>query len=617
MGKKVSRRKFLGGLGTAAAAAAATACQPKTVIVERTVEVEKEKIVTQVVEVEREVTKIVAGTPVVEKVVETKVVTPTPIPTPTLAPGGWYVNYPPFNKYDPVKVFTHARGAGAAAKFIKGDSAEYHRGDAFSEEMTGIRFSPKIIYASGGEHREKLNLAMAANDLPDFFSSWPFDMYGQMVEAGLVKDITDLWEEHAPQAFKDIMAWGDGMLWEPLTVDGRIYGTPLCKWIGQDEKIQWFRRDWFDKVGATDPPTTLDELYEIMKAFVEAKVAGDDRPTIGLPINQDLNTWINSTDPIFGAYGVMPGYWKLMDDGSVVNYSVTEGAKEALALLNKWYQEGLVNQEFFTLEVGKSAELVMQGQVGLMYGPFWCGRWPQPQSIANEKAREIDAVWEMSEIPTGPAGRGTKFTLPVQGAHCANASMSDEDWIAALEHRIWVYQLTAHENLWETKWHGFENYAYRWTEDGCELVTEMESIGTPAMGFGHDVLGTEKEYQYKELLLSKYEEDPTQLDCYERALVEATYLAGEASERYQLVREAYVIGVDAAQNYAIGSDFNGAPTPTMIEEQGNLNAFEQAAYIDMIVGNKPIAEFDDFVQEWKDLGGQAIADEIAEYLASR
>ena len=68
--QKVSRREFL-YLGAAATAGAAlAACQPKTVIVE----VEKEKVVTQVVEVEKEITKIVAGTPVVETVKETVVV---------------------------------------------------------------------------------------------------------------------------------------------------------------------------------------------------------------------------------------------------------------------------------------------------------------------------------------------------------------------------------------------------------------------------------------------------------------------------------------------------------------------------------------------------------------
>ena len=59
------------------------ACQPKTVIVEKEVKV----VETQIVEVEKEVTKIVEGTPVVETVVETQVVekevvvTATPVPS--------------------------------------------------------------------------------------------------------------------------------------------------------------------------------------------------------------------------------------------------------------------------------------------------------------------------------------------------------------------------------------------------------------------------------------------------------------------------------------------------------------------------------------------------------
>ena len=86
MKAKVNRRKFLEWAAMGAAGSLAAACQPKTVIVKETVVVKEqvEKVITQVVEVEREVTKIVAGTPVIEKIVETKVVekiiTPTPMP---------------------------------------------------------------------------------------------------------------------------------------------------------------------------------------------------------------------------------------------------------------------------------------------------------------------------------------------------------------------------------------------------------------------------------------------------------------------------------------------------------------------------------------------------------
>jgi multiple sugar transport system substrate-binding protein len=76
--KQMNRRDFLKAAGVTGAAGVLglAACQPQTVIVTeiQTVEVEKQIVVTQVIEIEKEITKIVAGTPVVETVVETKIV---------------------------------------------------------------------------------------------------------------------------------------------------------------------------------------------------------------------------------------------------------------------------------------------------------------------------------------------------------------------------------------------------------------------------------------------------------------------------------------------------------------------------------------------------------------
>ncbi len=79
--RTLSRREFLRISALGAAGIAAAACQPKTVIVEKTVEIEKEKVVkeTVVVEKEKEVTKIV------EKEKEV-VVTATPVPPSKQAP---------------------------------------------------------------------------------------------------------------------------------------------------------------------------------------------------------------------------------------------------------------------------------------------------------------------------------------------------------------------------------------------------------------------------------------------------------------------------------------------------------------------------------------------------
>jgi peptide/nickel transport system substrate-binding protein len=85
--ERLSRREFLSVIAMAAAGATVVACQPQTVIVKETVEVEKqvEKEVTTIVEVEKpvekEVTKIVEKEKVVKETVEVEKVSARQAPT--------------------------------------------------------------------------------------------------------------------------------------------------------------------------------------------------------------------------------------------------------------------------------------------------------------------------------------------------------------------------------------------------------------------------------------------------------------------------------------------------------------------------------------------------------
>mgnify|MGYP001813606513 CR=1 FL=1 len=81
--RKITRREFIRISALGAAGAAAVACQPQTVVVKETVEVEVEKVVKETVVVETE--KVVK---------ETVIVQPTPEPTPTPIPVSMFSEAP-------------------------------------------------------------------------------------------------------------------------------------------------------------------------------------------------------------------------------------------------------------------------------------------------------------------------------------------------------------------------------------------------------------------------------------------------------------------------------------------------------------------------------------------
>jgi putative aldouronate transport system substrate-binding protein len=53
-------------------------------------------------------------------------------------------------------------------------------------------------------------------------------------------------------------------------------------------------------------------------------------------------------------------------------------------------------------------------------------------------------------------------------------------------------------------------------------------------------------------------------------------------------------------------------TPTMDSRWADLQKLENEAFLKIIIGDQPVSSFDDFVTQWKRLGGDQITKEVAE-----
>lgn len=81
------------------------------------------------------------------------------------------------------------------------------------------------------------------------------------VEAGLIKDLTDL----APDTIDTISATAAA-----YELDGRTYALPFS--IGLVGF--WYNTDLFDEAGV-EPPTTMDELYDVIDGLKAADIETD------------------------------------------------------------------------------------------------------------------------------------------------------------------------------------------------------------------------------------------------------------------------------------------------------------------------------------------------------
>ena len=125
-------------------------------------------------------------------------------------------------------------------------------------------------------------------------------------------------------------------------------------------------------------PETLDEFYEVLKKCKELNGGA-------APLVTNLNqTWGYYGAAMFPAFGELNGFGRTLDaNDNVVNADISDQYREYLKYVAKLYKEGLLHQEYMTLDTNSMSSLVQQGSgiffaecaLGLPIDTFTDGKW--------------------------------------------------------------------------------------------------------------------------------------------------------------------------------------------------------------------------------------------------
>ncbi|MNC19848.1 Lipoprotein LipO precursor [compost metagenome] len=178
-----------------------------------------------------------------------------------------------------------------------------------------------------------------------------------------------------------------------ISVDGRIYSLYRTRELGRYGVT--IRKDWLDRVGLP-LPKTIEELYEVLKAFTLHDPDGDGKQnTYGLAISYPatfdvLQTW-------FGA----PNQWGKDEDGGLVPVHLTAEYRESLRFLKKLYEEGLIDPHFAVKDPKFVRDPLVHGEAGMLVDVA-----DQAQRIASdiEKAYGLTDVIDVFSGVEGPQG---------------------------------------------------------------------------------------------------------------------------------------------------------------------------------------------------------------------
>lgn len=510
----------------------------------------------------------------------------------------------PLGKYeDPVTVEI-VQSINLTITMPEGDSATDNYYTRFIKDNMNIDISVKWS-ASSSDYNEKLNLAIAANDIPDILVVNE-QQFRKLAQSDMLEDLTDYYDTYACDIIKQNIDSTDGKALENATYDGKLLALPSVQVEADGYVLMWIRQDWLDELGL-EAPTTIEELETVAKAFVDNKMGGENTigivgPTInGAVYNTFLSTNnLNNLDGIFQAYQAYPGYWVQDEEGKAVYGSTTEQTKEALAELNKMYEDGILDQE---LGVRKDAdEAWKSGKVGILFSPWWHG-----YNVKDGIANEPDMEWKAYAAPLAADGQWYAKLAGVGGSYCVVRKGYEHPEAAFLLNNY----LRVNEGTFQSETDLDLSYY-----PGRVVITPLDENTYSVQALNAEMKGEEVpefdplnykllqadlaalpdclEAPYDDMSIEKWNTDNTNFGRLYSLLMGSS--AVEEASAEGIVNKVYSITY--------------TQTETMERKWTNLKKKEDETFLKIIIGEEPIEAFDTFVEEWNAEGGAEITEEV-------
>ncbi len=140
--------------------------------------------------------------------------------------------------------------------------------------------------------------------------------------------------------------------------DGHIYALPMFRGdlTSYFETFFYINKTWLDKLGL-EVPTTLDEFYNVLKAFKTQDPNGNGKAD-EIPMLFGNEMAFNYPETLLSAWGISTKFgvfdaWLNVKDGEVRFCPLMDEWKEMCKFYNKLWNEGLLDIESFTQEAAQ------------------------------------------------------------------------------------------------------------------------------------------------------------------------------------------------------------------------------------------------------------------------
>ncbi|GBF78109.1 hypothetical protein PA598K_06715 [Paenibacillus sp. 598K] len=304
----------------------------------------------------------------------------------------------------------------------------------------------------------KLNVMFASGTAPDIVNDYDTGFRDSLYKQKQLLPLDD-YLQYAPE-YEKLLEEYPQLRKVGTKPDGKLYEIGKIN-EPHLQSVAFIRMDWLKKLNLEVPKTT-EELYEVLKAFVEQDPDGNGKKdTYGINMSYTSGGMVDS---MFGSGG-----WKISEDDQVVRS--WDNSLEALKFKKRLFEEGLVDRDYLADQNGaKAKQDYLNGKMGV-YLPPAITNWFENTVTDIKTIRKTVPEAEIAPMmqPKSPMGQFVHHvTNPIQMTTVINAAAKNPQ--AAMEYINFILQSDTALTLKK----GVENEHWNKDADGKLKVIDLD-----------------------------------------------------------------------------------------------------------------------------------------------
>ena len=510
----------------------------------------------------------------------------------------------PFGRYPETIEYTLGKMTSRDSdKLPDGDTYEDNAYTRYLKEKINVQ-NRDVIEGKVNGYDEVTAMTILQGNLPDVMVIDNDRYLKIMVEKDLIEDLTPYYEKCASDRMKEIYnSYGDS-IFQNVMFDGKMMALPETNIYSQSDLL-WIRKDWLDHLGI-EVPKTMEDVENVVQQFIEKDPGNNGAGnTVGLLCDSSLLSAYNySADLLFSYKDAHLRRWIKQEDGSIIYGSITPEAKAGLEYVRSLYERNLVDNEFLFHVVGTNDELVINGQCGAFFGKWWAPNNPLMQA----KEKNPEAEWIPCLIQTDEDG-STSFSLERPSGKFVVVRKGYEHPEIIMKINSVLFDDLRYEDEGVQEMAEYYQNNVDSTVRPCVINVDYSDALSRCYQKLTEVFRGETTPEELPLLEhSYYEECKNYLNDPQNASITSWAAYHSRITACEVLFNGNLNPVDSA--------FWGE-TDTMEQEWELLESLEKEAYLKIILGEKPLDYFDQFVEEWKQKGGERITEEVNQFVQNQ